>query len=258
MTDIKDHVRFRLRPQDIAKEYWHIDQSQGNVHTLPWMMDTGQVVNALGSTGCRTCVCVFVELSQTTCFAAHISAIDHVADITASRRRPVTAEQRTRDNRARIVPDQSKGQKLVEIVVEGLCNNALLSNRVAGGRFNGKVERALVVCPMKIWGGERGTGSFIIEALEQFFGVRMECEPGHGFIAAPGANQWSLQIVRWRDGYPGPSGNETDFYDSKKLEGTVEEEGWTRMNPCKEPQLDGLWAFAYTKSGSWVHFFDRD
>lgn len=236
------------------REYWHVDQSWGGVYTLPHTTSSGHVVNAIGSSGCRSCVCVFVELSNTECFAAHISAIDHAADCTAGKRKP-TPEQRITDNRSRMVPDDTKAQQLVEIVVKNLRDT--FPNRVAGGTFNGKVGRSMVVCPMKIWGGERAMGSFIIRALEEFFGVTLPCEPGHGFIAIPGIDQWTLQFVGWKNGYSGPSVNDTDYYDAKEYEEGPEKYEWTRRNAHSEPQLGGPWAFAFIKAGSWVYHRDR-
>ncbi|CZT18080.1 uncharacterized protein RCC_03919 [Ramularia collo-cygni] len=256
MTEGSKHVDNSPQEPRELREYWHIDQSQGGHYTIPGTVDGERNITALGSTGCRTCVCVFVELSNRTCFAAHISAIDHAADVRAVE--DPTHEQRVKDNRARAVPDASKAQELMEMILKNLREIPSLSHKVRDGKFVGNVGRAIVVCPMKIWGGERAHGSYIIQALEQFFGVSMGNRRGHGFIAIPGADGWSLQVLGWKNGYPGPSEDDTDFYDWRHHEETPEEYGWTRSHSCEDPPLGGQWAFAFARAGMWVHYYDRD
>ncbi|EME39224.1 hypothetical protein DOTSEDRAFT_28394 [Dothistroma septosporum NZE10] len=58
--------------------YLHVYQGQGGVIELPVMKQCsdGQArsIGAVGSAGCRTCVCIYVHLEKKHYFAAHMSA----------------------------------------------------------------------------------------------------------------------------------------------------------------------------------------
>jgi hypothetical protein len=223
-------------------KYLHLYQSFGGVYKMPHQTEEGEIFHALGSTGCRTCVCVFVELSDNTCFAAHISAYNGDAG-------PDSGGVRVDLRRLTYVPDNDMAQSLIDHTVKTLSETPGLSEQVSGGRFTGKIDRGLILCPQQFWGGELATGSFIIKGLEQFFGVKMVQERGHGFIANSSAGLWNVQIVGWKDGYAGPKEIEAMFYDYKKHDEQPEDCGWMCANSAPRGEhVAGGWAFVYRKA----------
>lgn len=55
------------------QKYYHIVQSRGEIHVLPLKVGKDEV-HAVGTSGCRTCMCVYLRFNDGTVFIAHMVA----------------------------------------------------------------------------------------------------------------------------------------------------------------------------------------
>lgn len=159
-------------------QYKYLAQGQGGEFELP--SSDIPALSSIGTHGCRTCVCVYIPLSTTKCFAAHISA-------------HVVLPRHTKDAKETDwVPTPTQGASLKNFTMTKLAE-ALPQYAQGQYKENDLREHAITICPHRqifITDGITlpATGSYIIQAINQFFlldgqGTDNVTGHAHGFVA---------------------------------------------------------------------------
>lgn len=166
----------RLLPDDEQPEenhYLHIHQGDGGLFKLPLQFTslTGKVtqdIKAIGTTSCYTCVGVFIPVSDKHFFAAHIDAHnceEHEEDLESAE-----------DNKYWVLTDQESGDNLVKRVKELLREEFQTFFRQHPGCSQGNFpevtgENAIIICPRREVEDKKATGSWVPQAVCEFFGL---------------------------------------------------------------------------------------
>ncbi|EME39551.1 hypothetical protein DOTSEDRAFT_83248 [Dothistroma septosporum NZE10] len=111
----------RAEPDRKHTPYYHLREGEGGMYTFPKQIqnirDAYEEVNAIGTHGCRTCACVYVPLTPTMCFAAHIKAWTSVHG---------------QDGRDTWCPGPEKGEALTQRIVEKLQDSEYANEKATG------------------------------------------------------------------------------------------------------------------------------
>ncbi|PPJ51880.1 hypothetical protein CBER1_09062 [Cercospora berteroae] len=166
----------RLLPDDEQPEknhYLHIHQGDGGLFQLPLQFTslTGKVtqdIKAVGTTSCYTCVGVFVPVSDKHFFAAHIDAHnceEHEEELESAK-----------DNKYWVLTDQESGTNLIkrvrELLREEFQNFFRQHPECSEGKFPGVTNgNAIIICPRTEVEDKRATGSWVLQAVCEFFGL---------------------------------------------------------------------------------------
>lgn len=155
--------------------YLHLAQGQGGLFELPFS-DVKQKTTRIGTHSCVTCVCVYIPISNTKCFAAHIdSHVFRVDDLT---------DRASFD--AKWIPTNAQGEALTAFVAKTLHDRVPdLANASRASR------ESIVICPCRTmdYNGltRRTTGSYIVEAVNEYFHLHDQrtdavSRTAHGFV----------------------------------------------------------------------------
>ncbi|CZT23500.1 uncharacterized protein RCC_09214 [Ramularia collo-cygni] len=154
--------------------YFHLNQGQGGIFTLPFYNHNGVEVDHIGTHSCWTCVCVYVRLDDKRCFAAHIDG-------------------HTRSYYADLewIPKSERQRSLLKAHIAAELQQALPSpfhNKSEAEKQEMK-NSVVIVCPRMTVAhpdnGEEveGTGAATIEALREHFELPSRTEDlAHGFV----------------------------------------------------------------------------
>jgi hypothetical protein len=130
-------------------------------HTIDPPPDVGESIDelnlpAIGTSQCRTCVGVYMQISPTSCFIAHINAA-HV--------RPSWHHSKHATNRYnnRIVTE-AEGAYVQEEVTRRLREESYRSDWPPVE----EIERVWLVCPMMRFQGKKLSGTYIVEGVRDF------------------------------------------------------------------------------------------
>ncbi|EME77323.1 uncharacterized protein MYCFIDRAFT_179898 [Pseudocercospora fijiensis CIRAD86] len=204
----------------------YLRQGEGGIFTLPVKCESeeGQIFNTtkIGTTGCITCVGVYIPIDENRCFAAHL------------------------DGRLEL-PDRMTEMKMFQVPnnFEVSCRNAVrwCLDRTFEG-MQGDVEtirtrqdlkdRAIVICPWQTVGGQKATGHHFIKALCEYFLLDetkvVNKQLCHGFVVDhTDHSTQSVQFLGWNR--PGPS--ESDFDNmveiASKITKSTFHENWRKV-----------------------------
>lgn len=111
--------------------------------------------------------------------------------------------------------------------------------------------KAIVICPYQKIEGQPSTGSYMVDAVCDFFSLdkaTMKTQDAHGFIVKPVSGD--VQLLRW--GGDGKARASDGDFDSKDLSGNFPEEvpgkyGWAGLDHTNEREWSALWS-----RGRWV------
>ncbi|CZT19207.1 uncharacterized protein RCC_05053 [Ramularia collo-cygni] len=178
-------------------EHLHLRQGQGGCFKAPFLNFTPPLTR-IGTHSCRTCVCVYIPLSDKKCFIAHIDA-------------HVTFEQNEKGEAREsdwLPSKEVQGPALKEFTKK------ILEERVpelANGDYGAKAGKvgAVVICPYRQThqGGvaKYTTGHYIVEAVNEFFnlthsgGGDVTAAAAHGFVVDVYENKLTLLEYRGAD-----------------------------------------------------------
>ncbi|PIA94857.1 hypothetical protein CB0940_08243 [Cercospora beticola] len=216
---------------DSRGEYLHISQGQGGLFKLPLQYTslTGKVtqdIKAVGTTCCYTCVGVYVPVSDTHFFAAHIDAHNF--------ERPKLELIEPCMDALWVLNDEESGGNLTERVKDMLREEfrEFFRNHptCSEGNFHAQTEKAaIIICPDNVIRGVKMTGAWVIEAICEFFGLHYNVnEDSHGFIKplgdrilVPGA-----MYLKWpRQDYSKPMAPVNANADQTNEDGISDEDG---------------------------------
>ena len=149
--------------------YLHLYQGQAGVIELPVTRQcsdgTPRPICAVGSAGCRTCVCAYVSLDDKHCFEGHMSASIW-----------------ERDSKEEYIwwLSEEQGSDLEKYIHDKLNQNKMLVNIVRSEKSG---KKAAICCPHQEWYGRKASGSHIIAALKMVFGLdEIKVQAAHGFV----------------------------------------------------------------------------
>lgn len=177
----------------MPKTYYQIPEGSGDVFTFPI-----QGINTNACTiNCENCVGVYIPLSDNKCFAAHIYTWIDPAD-----------QQAPEHDFEEWVPEGDKGKRLTEKIV------ALLEQRVrqhmpSKEELSRRAHDAVVVCPRSQEESEDAVGTYVIDGLQQFFGIPLSCKSAHGFVVEHSTQD--VQLFRFCNMADGARRNSFDF-----------------------------------------------
>ncbi|GIZ45479.1 hypothetical protein CKM354_000864400 [Cercospora kikuchii] len=216
---------------DNRGEYLHISQGQGGLFKLPLQYTslTGKVtqdIKAVGTTCCYTCVGVYVPVSDTHFFAAHIDA--HNLE------RPKLELIEPCMDALWVLNDEKSGANLTERVKDMLREEFREFLRdhptCSEGSFHEQTEKAsIVICPNHVIRGVKMTGAWVIEAICEFFGLYYGVtEDSHGFIKPLGDRSLvpGAMYLKWpRQDYSKPMAPVNANADQTNEDGNADEGG---------------------------------
>lgn len=160
-----------------TRPYYMLHEGKGGTFDFP--LPTGkcaQPTYAIGTSGCRHCVGVYIPLSKTKCFAAHVVAVCDLIDDPNTPNAPYGPR----------IPTPSQGKALSDKVSD------LLKDHVGDYQMHGKVasllSKAIFVCPNlaeKPPDGDsemHAVGKYIMDGFETYFTpTTFDVEKAHGF-----------------------------------------------------------------------------
>ncbi|WPV19765.1 hypothetical protein CLAFUW4_10131 [Fulvia fulva] len=151
------------------KWYKHCRQGEAFFETFPIELvchdGRKRELCTIGTSGCRTCVCIYVRLSDDSCFIAHIAA-----------------ETGTEDEVEKWRPDEEQGALLSQAIEKRLRSHSQLTILVNAKDYKlQKGEYAVCSCHSDTFKGKPSVGKYIIQGLHDFFG-KMEVRKACGFI----------------------------------------------------------------------------
>ncbi len=154
-------------------QYYHIQMGHGGLLELYANSsdnsdDSKETIRAVGTTECYSCVGVYVPISDTKCFAAHIRA-----------ERKVTQQDIEDDADAMRVLCDQEGEDLITFVKQHFCD--IVGADLATCQ-NNKDEVILVCLNPKAEDGRKMVGYYIIRALCELLGCTYVDDKSAGFI----------------------------------------------------------------------------
>lgn len=172
-------------------KFIHLEQGRGGIFDLPFA-NTSPPVTRIGTSACDTCVCVYIPISSTKCFAAHIDghawcAQDHEDAGTLPNPKLTTFE--------RWVPTVEMGKALKQFTKKLLLERV---PELSKGDADFDHANAVVICPRRTVVNEKvamlSTGSYIVEAINEVFHLKGQgtddvTEWAHGFVADHNSNK---------------------------------------------------------------------
>ncbi|EME44362.1 hypothetical protein DOTSEDRAFT_34820 [Dothistroma septosporum NZE10] len=229
-------------PANMApKLFLNIQQGHGDVLTFPHAIlpeyEASFAVDAVGTHGCRTCVCVYYPLSDRTCFIAHIDA--HMGFSLGG---PATTDVFVCEDEAAAISLKEKVKAKLTNTLRG--HEAALQNQVHR-------SKAILICPCQNISGRPSTGAYVVDALCEFLHldkVAMQTQDAHGFIINPVTGD--VRYLRWDwNGNTKPSERDVDGddFDENFPEERPGKYGWTEFDHTNEREWTAL-----RSRGEWV------
>ncbi|KAF2166426.1 hypothetical protein M409DRAFT_23069 [Zasmidium cellare ATCC 36951] len=176
----------------MSKPYHRVGVGCGGVFEFPLSTDDDEPIYTIGTTGCKYCVGIYVPLSDTKCFAAHIFACCDDPDDHNIR----TAKH------GYWVPNGTEGTELITKVGELLdehLDDCLDDGYLSPEQLTALASRAIVVCPClkkKVDDVDEqemdASGAYILEALNAYFHTTFTAESAHGFAVNHNTGEYDL------------------------------------------------------------------
>ncbi|CZT23251.1 uncharacterized protein RCC_08962 [Ramularia collo-cygni] len=227
------------------QHFRHYDQSFGELCKLPGVLQD-ITYHAVGTSECRTCLCLYVKFTDESVFIAHMSAslIDEFppqSSSSSSSSSSISKEAKREKNLANWTSSAEKGESLKQFVLKQLRSSAATGSKE--DLSNKTPIEAFFVCPAIAYHGPTANGRYIRDAIQEFFHpFPVQAFKGHGFVAGPGI---STVVMGWDDGAletePQPSEREKgpNVYGWKEVgRVVVDDESFDDMEK-------GQWSFYY-------------
>ncbi|CZT20551.1 uncharacterized protein RCC_06409 [Ramularia collo-cygni] len=198
----------------------HVPQGMGGIYTFPLELpfrqgDEGIVkTTIIGTTGCSTCVGVYIPIDDDRCFAAHFDG--------ASYKRP-------RNSSVYQVPDALA--EYFKLAVKTSLDHVFKGKEQDVETIRRREDlkaRAVVVSTWLVVGGQKGPGFYIIDVLCDYFQLdklklASKCSAHHGFVVDHcDQSSQSLHLLGWTR----PAPDEKVFDEISKLADSCPEPGW--------------------------------
>lgn len=178
------------------QKYRHVNQPEGEVHALP-LKTEDEEVHAVGTSGCRTCMCIYLRLENNSVFVAHMVAQSGRPSHLRTKGY-IEAFKNHIDVRGRYdcypfewTSNRERGHKLKRKVLA-----QLQSTLPPGSRAKNPLD-AFIVCPALYLDGRYSNGWWMREAVQDFFDLEkgIPVHRAHGFVAGPSMDtvlfQWT-------------------------------------------------------------------
>ncbi|EME39294.1 hypothetical protein DOTSEDRAFT_28463 [Dothistroma septosporum NZE10] len=222
---------------------WYYDYEQGHGKILPLPVEIkcydgiDRKVYSIGTSGCYTCVGIYVRLSDSECFMAHLAAdlLDGEGDEVYQ-------------------PNEGQGKRLRQALLGKLQAVPELTALVNAKDYQPR-QGEIVVCSMlpDAVGGKTSAGKYLIDGLQEFFGNQTQAKWGTGFVMDHTARQTHWIDRKWKeemgkDVVEAPE--DADFEDTD--EATPRDYRWFHQTE----EVDDLrgrfeWHFVW-KKGKWM------
>lgn len=174
-------------------KFRHIKQSRGEILKLPVDMD-GEEVHAVGTSGCRTCMCVYMRFEDETVFIAHMVAQLEPGETDPDNEDGGGDSAYTGDPFMWTTGPTRGNQLKAEVLAQ-------LRSVWAGLPADMRPAKPLdsfVVCPAILLDGQKANGWWMKEAVQEFFGLEdLKVLGAHGFVAGPGVD---TVLFNWTGG----------------------------------------------------------
>jgi hypothetical protein len=191
-----------------ALHYRCIDTDYGGTYTHRRGQDsdknfTADTLPAIGTYGCSSCVGVYMQLSPTTCFVAHINASHRPFDYST-----MTHNETLYD--LRVVTEEEGSHVRGEVI-----RKLNLASRCMHWPPADQIEEIVLVCPVMEHpiSGATLSGFYIVQAIGEFLGRRdiLVNTQAEGFVVRHDTG--AVQYFPWLDGdqYPPLPDNGRDF-----------------------------------------------
>ncbi|KAF7187936.1 hypothetical protein HII31_10836 [Pseudocercospora fuligena] len=207
----KPAMRFEgtARPKAV-KGVLYLQQGQGGLFTLPIKCETkeGHIFNTtkIGTHGCITCVGVYIPIDDKRCFAAHLDG------------RLELPGRMTEVDMFQVPNDfEISCRNAVRWCLDRTFEDTPQDVETIRTRQDLK-DRAIIICPWQVVGGQKATGHHFVKALCDFFLLDeakvVNKQVSHGFIVDhTDKSTQGTQFLGWNR--PGPS--ESDFDNMVKI-----------------------------------------
>jgi hypothetical protein len=146
-------LHYRWIAQDHGGTYKHT-----TTDPPPGPEDVPDLLNlpAIGTWQCRTCVGVYMQISPTSCFVAHINAAHARPDWHES--------EHASDRSTNRIVTEAEGAYVQEQVIQRLKEES----RRSGWPPVAEIERVWLVCPMLRFHGKKLSGAYIVQGIRDF------------------------------------------------------------------------------------------
>lgn len=230
------------------KRFRHFDQGFGEL-CKPSGHDNGVPFTAVGTFGCRTCLCLYVEFEdKSSVFIAHMNAqnvpdpalaIDpalakELALVSLKETKHIEKKKEERKTTDIWTSDTERGERLKELVTKQLIS-------FVGDEKRKTAVKGFVVCPdidkTDETGEKKANGWWLRSAVQDFFPlIKIDTLFGHGFVAAPGM---TTEVLTWDFSAEGNPERESEFYGWKRCDESVV------MEEILNRKTLGPWTFYY-------------